>query len=796
MEGSQARAFEKLCSQLAGAERPEQESVFIPVGNPDAGVECYWILPSGDEWGWQAKYFTSSPNDNQWRQIDASIKTALEKRPNIVKYFVCLPIERPDARIKGQKSMMDKWNDSVKKWEGWASKKGMSVKFEYWGDHQLSTLLSEDKHRGKVFFFFNQEYFTTDWLRGRLEEAIRNAGQRYLPHLNVDLPIADTFDGLGRTEDFTIRLSEQLAEFNDAFRISRYEKFHDDLKNHVDDLFKAGKEMGDAVVDFIHLSRGDNPLHLDHIVQLGSGVETKAYECLDILRRLEDREQAKNRQKVDPSREKYGIDRYRNQFSAIYRAGGAARELIGFFQSSEVNSAITGALLITGDAGQGKTHLLCDIAEKRYESGLSTILLHGNHFYSGDPWNQVLTNLHINGNRDEFLGALEALGEAKGHRVLIMIDALNESSDRAMWNNHLSGMLTTLRKYPWISLVISLRSTFRQSVIPVGIDQKVLTEVIHTGFSEVPYEAIQKYFEIFGLNAPRIPTILPEFTNPLFLYTFCSSIKNSGGTEIPPGVKGIYQLMKYYLESVDKILAPILGYDKRDKLVWEAALKMAEKVAEGNRSWIDQKTAKEAIDSLLPGRTYQNSLFFHLADQGVIIEDAYQRDAKTVEHIVRFTYERFSDHLVAQHLLDTYLDEKNPEVAFAPSHELGLRFSDEAKSSWQRGIIEALSIQLPERVGQEFFQIAPHVCEFSSVRSAFVSSLIWRDPLSLDVDTALAYINREVTKYTGTHQEFLNALLAISSDPSHPFNADLLHRHLCGFEMAKRDSWWTVFLQT
>ena len=49
--GSQPGAFEALTCQLAGSEKAPPGSRFIRKGAPDAGVECYWILPNNTEWG-------------------------------------------------------------------------------------------------------------------------------------------------------------------------------------------------------------------------------------------------------------------------------------------------------------------------------------------------------------------------------------------------------------------------------------------------------------------------------------------------------------------------------------------------------------------------------------------------------------------------------------------------------------------------------------------------------------------------------------------------------------------------
>jgi hypothetical protein len=142
------------------------------------------------------------PNDNQWAQINESVKRALDKHPQLSRYVVCLPIDRQDPRIENQRWFMDKWNEHVQEWEGWAVARGMAVVFEYWGAHQLFDRLSREEHRGRYYFWFHRDLFSQEWFRSRIEEAISNVGPRYSPELDVQLPIARLFQGLGRTPEF------------------------------------------------------------------------------------------------------------------------------------------------------------------------------------------------------------------------------------------------------------------------------------------------------------------------------------------------------------------------------------------------------------------------------------------------------------------------------------------------------------------------------------------------------------------------------------------------------------------
>ncbi len=173
------KGFEELCAQLARAESPA-DSEFVRKGTPDAGVECYAILSDSNEWGWQSKYFNGLA-EAQWSQLDESIETALEKHPRLIRYFVCVPVDRSDARVPRRRSEMDRWRDHEAKWRTWASDRGMTVEFVDWGSHELIERLSQAGTYGKTPFLVRCPGLDGAWFSARLEEALRTAGPRSHP---------------------------------------------------------------------------------------------------------------------------------------------------------------------------------------------------------------------------------------------------------------------------------------------------------------------------------------------------------------------------------------------------------------------------------------------------------------------------------------------------------------------------------------------------------------------------------------------------------------------------------------
>ena len=119
--------------------------------------------------------------------------------PIAAPLFHMCPMDRPDARIRGRKSALQRWNEYVKKWQDWSSDLSMDVEFVWWGSSELLDILAQTKHIGRVYFWFDRRGFDNDWFQDRLKEAIEAAGPRYTPEIHVDLPIARELEAFGRT---------------------------------------------------------------------------------------------------------------------------------------------------------------------------------------------------------------------------------------------------------------------------------------------------------------------------------------------------------------------------------------------------------------------------------------------------------------------------------------------------------------------------------------------------------------------------------------------------------------------
>lgn len=111
----------------------------------------------------------------------------------------------------------------------------------------------------------------------------------------------------------------------------------------------------------------------------------------------------------------------------------------------------------------------------------------------------------------------------------------------------------------------------------------------------------------------------------------------------------------------------------------------------------------------------------------------------------------------------------------------------------RRGMIEALSIQVPEKFGKELIEVAPDAAT-AALQGPFLASLAWRSPSSVGA-RAVATMDKCMEHMDDPNRAF-RSLLAASVTPGHRLNAEYLDSRLAPLSMAKRDSTWSIFLDS
>ena len=558
--GDVKHGFEELVCQLARVEPINSKTKFFRVAAPDGGVESYCILSDNSEYGWQAKFF-SAMGDVQWSQLDKSFKTAFEKHPNLVKYYICVPLDREDPRItitKGKRTgkrvnhFMDRWNAKVNEWESFSKSKGRDIEFEYWGNSEIFERLGKRENEGKLYYWFEQEEFSDNWFNQRLQESIRNLDKRYTPELNFDLPIAKVFEGISRDKYFNTQfnsyLDDLLKNFSKAVSHVKETKVKDLVEKIVSIVAKF-RHLCEQI-DFVEITLIDNSGLTSLLEEVRQIIDSLIHQFYELDSASKKEKKAKGEYASDANTYGWDIEYFRKLNSLIY-------EFIEFLNGSTALLSNNPFMLLTGEAGIGKSHLLADIAMKRVERNQFSILLLGQHFTTEEPWSQIKKLLQLNCDRDTFLSALNAKAETTESRILILIDAINEGEGKKLWKNYIAGFVTAVRKFPNVGVVFSVRTSYENLLIPESLkENKEIIKVVHHGFASHEYEASKFFFENFRIKQPSIPLLHPEFSNPLFLKLFCEGLHTKGRHEIPDGHEGISTINPSTMKTTRKTTPP------------------------------------------------------------------------------------------------------------------------------------------------------------------------------------------------------------------------------------------------
>jgi len=647
------------------------------------------------------------------------------------------------------------------------------------------------------------------WFNSHLKKIENRAGNRYTPKLNVDLPIAEIFDGIGRTKSFYYSIREHYGKLMRAFgRVSgKYE--NPDAQNLYENLKDEISQLSNTLSKI--KSYDSKRIPWGRINKRTQKANKILWKFLDKLRKERDKAERQKSEEAQsnprPISERIGSDIY-----YLYEI----QEELRFFEelSSSTKAKLSNSpfLLLTGVAGIGKTHLLCDLVESGLKKGLPAVLAFCELFATSDePFIQIARQLGLKKiNKEQFLRLLNNAGKQSGRRAILVIDALNETKQRNFWKRNLKRVVDEIKKYPHIALVVSVRTGFEGEVITKNLKRAFAHEE-HRGFEFTEWEAVSKFFKEFQLPLPEIPLLMPEFQNPLFLLLFCKAcqvrtVKNKSKKQkqVFKGHEGATYIFESFVDGVSKKIAKQFNIPNNPgKNIWDTII---EKIAERMVDMNDNRIAEDEVIALVKNKhpsIDHNKLIREMERSLLIVKvPRYSREKNDYDGFdFRFPFQKFSDHLIARYIFKKYEHEfgktdKNSQTAqnfFSKEGKLGKFLAN----SWNRGIIEALSIQCPEHLkGCELVEVAPYLKGSHVVQEAFIESLIWRKPtaFSENLKGTLDYINSEIVRTESGLHNLLNAFLTIAPVPNHPFNADFLHKHLSRFSMPKRDSWWSTFL--
>ena len=270
---------------------------------------------------------------------------------------------------------MQQWKKHVAKWSGWAQDCGVSVDFVWWGSSELLDRLSESQHIGRVYFWFDDRQFDHTWFQDRLHEALNAAGPRYTPELHIDLPIARELELFGRTDAAFDRIKSMAREIRkdlQSVQFANPSRQDSRVCASINALQQAIESVLEEFTKIKSEPTGQCPFSVtaDKIEADESLAQEARRELSKLGQELDEQHQDRHRNVSHQS------NPFRDQADHIFRLQLELREAKSELRHAD-KIANSGLLILDGDAGTGKTHLLCDAVSARLSDGAPHCSSHG-----------------------------------------------------------------------------------------------------------------------------------------------------------------------------------------------------------------------------------------------------------------------------------------------------------------------------------------------------------------------------------------------------------------------------------
>ncbi|SES40063.1 hypothetical protein SAMN04488000_126108 [Lentzea albida] len=621
--------------------------------------------------------------------------------------------------------------------------------------HQLRAALDVPTESGVSTPNRPRGHVSFEWLRHRLDEAVEDLGPRYNRELTVKVPVGRVTAGFARLDAALSPLRVQLRQAHAALGRA------------------AAKESGDQRLADLLTELADLRNSID--APAGPGVlpvdswRSRCSAMIESLRQIPN----------DPAIGSRESSKFRGTVDSCWdHLELAVRWLRGRIPQAWNDSV----LLITGEQGRGKSHLLADTALSSIRDGQPAVLLLGQHFlHTSDPWTQAIANLRWPGTAEEFLTALNSLAKAAGRRALLMVDALNEGEGTTMWSTRLAGFLRQIRRFDWIGVVLTVRTIARDACVPDNVRENAVV-VDHRGFADVEFDAVQEFFRHYKLTSPATPLLQREFREPLFLELFCRAAQQHSPllTGAAPGLSAV---LDTFLTTRDKVVSERLNIDPHDRVVVTACRELATAMLSLGRRWLSRQEAKQITERVWPTTGgFSRSLFLALLTERVLIQSFVgAREATPDAQPVQFAYERLADHVVATVLIDSTRHHGRYDHDELAQISAGLTAGDTT--------LDALTVLLPERVGIELIDlihaVAPHTSSMLSDR--VIASLPLRAPNAITATAAGLVEERLLSDDLQVARAAANVAVPLACLPGHRLDYRWLHATLTAMPMWRRD---------
>ncbi|WP_400245925.1 hypothetical protein AB3U99_04875 [Niallia sp. JL1B1071] len=795
------QAFESMCNQLfelwCNKTYPESLKTVTTVNGSggDGGVESFAIKKDETIIGMQAKWFLNSITAGQFGQIKNSIKTALNVRPLIKKYIVCIPRDLSADRIgKGKKVVEDNELSRWLKLKNNLEEEYPGLEIELWNETQLLTKLQDSDAAGIYRYWFEKSEISKDLLIYSYEKQKSGwLSQKYTPSLHIQGQIQKSiFKFIGSIDErqksiSTLNvMSQQCRKFLNAG--DDYMQFVQDYSDQ-EKLIREIKSTQESVKKLLdELNSVLKAVSNDQQTKSVINEDIWYIDFVSLLQLLKKKEQIR--------------DNYFH-INEIKKAAEALRANEIHTIISDIRSQLDNEkYLILGNPGSGKTHGIAYLVETLLKGNSHIpILIRAKDINPNNNWINILKktlSLASVWNETELWQALEALSyraEIKNipiddsvriiPKILICIEGIDESRPYDLWYERLREIEAICSNYPRLRFCITSRPyVFRE----LAFDDNLLSNTLRLpSDGDVPVnELFKDYIEYYRVNIAGCSWVKWSLKTPIALRVFCENYNNKSISGIKKSSVTITSLLSHKFRIIEKEFKSQYetDYGEKEHVVQGSLVAIANNFLENKTVSRDDliHSLKDVTGLITVSHDYRRKLIDFIEDYGIL--QSYTINSLNILDPPKTYYtigvQPFFDYILA--LLITNQFEE-------PSQ---LKLTDTLVD--HEGALQMVSILLLEDYN---YMIAKNKSFRDGLSNSKLFDLVCFSLSNVSPSPTAKY-KTWVKRIMNHNSNYLKSIvskivLPVSRIENHPLGPQMLHEHLMGFEtVGSRDIMWSV----
>jgi hypothetical protein len=775
LPGSKNINFENLCRALIRLHFG-QFGKFLSLKN-QPGVEFHLKLsgncPALGEpprwYGWQCKLHERTTagmlRASSRRDIEDSLRKTEEHLPDLTDWVLWTPYTLSK-------------ND-----QEWFTLLQTKLTLHQWGSEEIDTYLS-----GPGLFlrntYFGELILTPHELAQRHQEAIQPIRERWLA------PVHQTVD----SERTIRRMLGDPGSWDQMIAIGRR------LEKAANNIFEShdvsSKKIEKAIRPFVEACYAFADMLLNFHRILADG------DLDNIQQKLRERKTLIDTQVRSILRQL----RARNLSIAIDATNALHDMHIAQKMLNEIEEFIGVELVaVIADAGGGKTQMAAQLTSP-HDDRPAGILLHGRALQKRQTLDDLSRHFSINGtpltSMERLLASLDAAGKRAGCRLPVVIDGLNEAEDPRDWKAPLSTLSQTVKRYPNVLVVCTLRTgehrrhrnmwhmqpmtstreSFAVMALPDGVRR-----IESGGFGGDVDEAISKYFSYFKINAKDAEIPVEFLQHPLNLRIFCEvtnpkreSIVNVN--YVPASLTLLFE--KYILNACERIAQMInLSYRFNAEDIRSAIHKFGLHLWESKKRWVDETIFRKEVSDI--NRSWDTSVVNLLSQEGIIFRNP---GSEPGINIIMPVYDNLGGYIVADSLLTKYGNDINFDWLKEP--EVITSFAGDGSHPLAFDIFNSLVALAPYRMhGRQLWKEVPDVFSKAALR---FTTVLEAEYLDQETVSALMALFRDDPK---ERTRLFSRLKGTIGVPNHPLNSEFQDSALRKLSVAERDLSWSEWIR-